>query len=376
MLEALQQQNFNIESIQQLQQLRAIVGTQPAIASESTGISSMLAFRIWTIGLPATIIAFLVATPFVKGIVGVAKSNYQKKFGKPQVPERPLNLHNNALKEVKKLGKSAERINDDKFTSEKFKLLIKIKVNVSKGIEGYPELNYKVELLRAAILAQKSFLKLEATEIRYRSRKQQEFYQYVTEHLEDEIDKVAFAEKIKQKREEILPLINSAQGKEAIESYAKEIDALSKHELGLKLLALFKKFELKDFSIIKDVSDVVEGLRGCDLTTPKNLIATVKEYYDLFQKIAPILGISQEEQSAGTYARILQVVALIHRHGKAYLQFKELITVLRKWEHSHETVTTIREQFSPQEYSLPSEFKEDIPGKSTYQKYAEYLADL
>ena len=77
MLVALQQQDLNID-LQQLKQLRAIVGTQPAIASESGKMSSTLAFRIWTIGLPVTILTFLVATPFVKGIVGVAKKKYQK----------------------------------------------------------------------------------------------------------------------------------------------------------------------------------------------------------------------------------------------------------------------------------------------------------
>ena len=66
MLEALQQQELNIESLSQLKQLRKIVGTQPAIATESTGISSPLAFRLLTIGLPATLLVFLIATPFVK----------------------------------------------------------------------------------------------------------------------------------------------------------------------------------------------------------------------------------------------------------------------------------------------------------------------
>ncbi len=46
-------------------------------------------------------------------------------------------------------------------------------INVAKKTEGYPELNNSVELLKAAIIAQKSFLKLESTELRYRSRKQQ-----------------------------------------------------------------------------------------------------------------------------------------------------------------------------------------------------------
>ena len=255
-------------------------------------------------------------------------------------------------------------------------MLIDFQVNVSKGIEGFKELNYKVELLRAAIIAQKSFLQLEATELRYRSRKQQEFYQYIAENLEEDIDKEDFAKKIKKKQTEILPLINTEEGREAIHSYSREINEISKYELGLKLLALFKKHDLKDFSIIREISQVVEGLQGYELLEPKRLVITVKEYYDIFKKIAPILDIDPEESSAAIYARVLQIVGLFYRHGDAYRQFRELIRLLHKWEQPYETVTTIREQFSPREHTIPKEFGQAIPGINTHEKYAEYLETL
>ncbi|MGL5075612.1 MAG: hypothetical protein ACRDBG_07180, partial [Waterburya sp.] len=317
-----------------------------------------------------------VATPLLKGVIGVFLSNFQQKFGKPQIPERSLNLHNDAFKEIKIIGKQVEKVNDEKFTSEEFRLLLQIKIDIAKGTEGYQELNYQVELLKAAIIAQKSFLKLEATELRYRSRKQQEFYQYIAEHLEAEIAKEEFAKKIKKKQTEILPLINTEEGREAINSYAQEINVISKHELGLKLLALFKKYDLQDFSIIKQIADAIEGLQGHDLMSPKRLVAYVREYYDLFDKIAPILGISKNDHSHATYARILQVIGLNNRHGGAFIEFKELVRLLQKWERPYGTITMMREQFSSQEYQIPSEFQQDIPGTSIYQKYAQYLAAL
>ncbi len=318
----------------------------------------------------------MLAIPLLKGIIGVFLSNFQQKFGKPQIPERSLNLHNDAFKEIKIIGKQVEKVNDEKFTSEEFKLLLQIKIDIAKGTEGYQELNYQVELLKAAIIAQKSFLKLESTELRYRSRKQQEFCQYIAEHLEAEIDKEEFAKKIKKKQIEILPLINTEEGREAINSYAQEINAISQHELGLKLLALFKKYDLQDFSIIKQIADAIEGLQGYDLLSPKRLVAYVREYYDLFDKIAPILGISKNDNSHATYARILQLIGLNNRHGGAYLEFKELVRLLQKWERPYGTITMVREQFSPQEYQIPSEFQQEIPGTSIYKKYAQYLADL
>ena len=50
-----------------------------------------IAFRILTVGLPATILVFLIGKPIVRGILGVFKSNYQENFGKPKVPEGSLN---------------------------------------------------------------------------------------------------------------------------------------------------------------------------------------------------------------------------------------------------------------------------------------------
>ena len=376
MLEALQQQDLNIESLSQLKQLRKIVGTQPAIATESTGISSPLAFRLLTIGLPATLLVFLIVTPFVKGIVGVAKSNYQEKYGKSPVPEGSVSLHNRALKEITLIGNKAEKINNDKFGSEEFLLLVRIKINMSKEAEGYQGLGKCVDLMQAAIIAQKSFLRLEQTELRYRSRKQQQFYQYVADNLEEDLDKEAFAEKINQKQAEILPSITTEEGKAAIATYVKEINILSKYKLGLKLLALFKQYELKDFSILKRISDVLEGLQGADLISSNNLISPVLENYESFEKLGPILGISEAESTPKAYAKILQVMGLTDRHGKAYLEFEQLVELLKKWEQPYKTISMIRNEYTQDKYTIPPEFKEDIPGTSTYQKYAEYLADL
>ena len=61
----------------------------------------------------------------------------------------------------------------------------------------------------------------------------------------------------------------------------------------IKLLALFKKYELKDFSVLKTVSDVVESLQAKELLSPKDLVSSVLENYDAFEKLGPILGISE-----------------------------------------------------------------------------------
>ena len=380
-LETLQKKNIDIESAEKLQKIQKLVNTgnpRSAVAQpdSSDKLSATTAFRIFTIGIPATILVFFVATPFVKGTFGVVKDNVDEKFGKPKVPEGSITLHNKALQEITAIGNKAEKINDDKFGNEEFRLLLQIKIDIAKGTKDYKKFGYGVELLKAAIVAQKSFLKLESTELRYRSRKQQEFYRYVADNLKEDIDKEAFAKQVKKKQAEILPLINTEEGRSALESYIKEINNISKYELGLKLLALFKKYDLKDFSVLKKVSDVVERLQGQDLLSPKDLISLVLENYDAFEKLAPILDIPESELSPNIYARMLQFIGLENRHGKSYLQFKQLVELLKKWEKPYKTIKMVRKEYTSNKYQIPSEFEQQIPGKDVYQKYAEYLPDL
>ena len=381
MLQALRKQSINIETVDKLKKIKKIVNTEKSKSSNSKSddsdkLSATTAFRLFAVGIPATILIFLIVTPFVRGTFGVVKDNVDDKFGKPKVPEGSITLHNKALKEITLIGNKAEKINDDKFGSEEFKLLLQIKIDIIKKTEGYEKLGYGIELLKAAIVAQKSFLKLESTELRYRSRKQQEFYKYVADNLEEDIDKEAFAKKVRKKQAEILPLITTQEGRDALESYVKEISNISQYDLGLKLLALFKKYDLKDFSVLKKVSDVVESLQGQDLLSPKGLVSLVLENYDAFEKLAPILGISEAETSPTTYARILQVIGLENRHNKSYIQFKNLVELLKKWEKPYTTINMMRGEYTSEKYKIPTEFKQEIPGINVHEQYAKYLADL
>ncbi|MCC0178994.1 hypothetical protein I4641_18665 [Waterburya agarophytonicola K14] len=378
-IDALQKENINIESSEKLEKIKTIVNSGTSARSESSDsdkLSATTAFRMFTIGIPVTILVFLIATPFVKGTFGVVKSNVDEKFGKPKVPDGSITLHNKALAEITTIGTKAEKINDAKFGNEEFKLLIQIKIDIAKKTEGYEKLGYGVDLLQAAIIAQKSFLKLESTELRYRSRKQQQFYQYVADNLEENVDKEAFAKKVKKKQVEILPLITTEEGRDALESYIKEINNISKYDLGLKLLSLFKKYDLQDFSILKKISDVVERLQGEDLLSPKDLISLVLENYDAFEQLAPILDIPKSEVSPTTYARILQVIGLENRHGKSYIQFKQLVTLLKSWEKPFKTINMVRNEYTSHKYQVPEEFKQEISGLEVYNQYAKYLPDL
>jgi len=300
------------------------------------------------------------------------------KFGKPKVPEGSVFLHNRSFTKISDIALKAVKVNDEKFGAEEFLFYVKIKHNIRKGGEEYQQLNNRVELLRAAILAQKSFLRLEQTELRYRSRKQQEFYRFVADNISDSsdnIDKQVFNNKVKKKQAEILPLITTEEGRAALDSYVKEINVISQYDLGLKLLALFKQYELADFSILKTISDIVETLQAKDLLTAKNLVSLVIENYEVFEKLSPILSISKAESSPAVYARILQIIGLIERHADAYIKFGQLVELLKKWDKLHQSIAMVRQAYTSDKYTIPQEFKEKIPGLNVYQKYGKYLID-
>ena len=163
MLDALQDREFNVNSLKELSQIQKIVAISSHTVTESSDFSPTFAFRLLAIGVPATILMFLVGTPIIKGVYRVVTDEYQEKFGKPKVPEGSVTSHNKSFKEICLVGKKAEKINDEKFGNEEFLLLLSIKINISKGIEDYQRLNYGIEMLSAAIAARKSFLRLEQT---------------------------------------------------------------------------------------------------------------------------------------------------------------------------------------------------------------------
>ncbi|GAB4543555.1 MAG: hypothetical protein Tsb0014_37250 [Pleurocapsa sp.] len=306
---------------------------------------------------------------FNEGII----SDLQDKYGKPEVPEGSVFMHSRYLKELNKIATKAERLESEKFGDREFLLYVQIKKNIAQKTPEFKKLNESVELLRAGIAAQKSFLRLEQIELRFRSRKQQEFYQFVADNIDDNIDKQEFQNKVKKKLAKIIPLVNSDEGRDALQGYLKEVDFISRYEFGLKLLALFKKHQLSDYTILSKVSGVVDRLQGHELLAPKTLVSLVIEHYDVFEKLGLIIGISEAESHPETYAQILQLIGLISRHADSYQKFEQLLTLLKKWEKPYNSLMMIRSEYQPNEYRLPSEFKETPPGVNIYKKYAPHL---
>ena len=329
--------------------------------------SLILLFGIWFIPTFGYI-----SKKFIFGEEGIIE-DLQNKFGKPQVPEGTIFLHDRAFQDLEKIAYEVERLNSEKFSNKEFLLFVKIQQSIENKIEEYEALNNRAEILKVAIAAQSSFLRIEQTELRFRSRHQQEFYQFVVDSLNQDLDKAKFRDQIKRKLGEIIPLLNTEEGRNALQSYLKEIDKISKHKLGLRLLSLFKKYQLADFTILKKVSDIVEQFKGHDLLAANKLVSFVINDYEVFEKLGPIIGVSESESSPETYANILQHIGLISRHEKAYEKFQQLLEALKKWQEPYKNIEIIRQEYQSSEYRLPQEFLQEIPGLNIYKKYGKFL---
>jgi len=314
--------------------------------------------------------------------------------GQKEIDFETIELHKQALAELRVLAPIAKALDDAKFTTKEFKSFLEIKSNLAQGIGEYQGINNFIALLSAAINAKESFLKIEQIEIRYRSIKQQNFYDYVGELLgkafqknqgesivinpnkesEKKLTKEQFFQEVQKKLDEVIPKIKTEEGKNALESYQKVLEKLSedKESLGLKLLQLFKQYELKDFSILKTITDMVVYLQDKNIEKLNECLVLAKANTETFDKLAQIIGMPQAKRDVKTYAIMLQYTALSYKHQASYSQFARLVEVLQQWKKYYQSVVRIREEYPSREYKQPPEWNQDIPGEIVYQKYSDY----
>ena len=114
-------------------------------------------------------------------------------------------------------------------------------------------------------------------------------------------------------------------------------------------------------------------MQGHELLSPKTLVSLVIENYDTFEKLGPIIGVSEAESSPQAYAKILQYIGLINRHADSYRKFEQLVKTLKEWQKPKTLMMTVRREYKSSEYRLPDEFKTEIPGANIHKKYAQYL---
>ena len=112
--------------------------------------------------------------------------------------------------------------------------------------------------------------------------------------MTEDIELERFKEEVELKLEEILPRLKSDEGRIAVETYTKEVLKISQHPLGIKLLLLFKKYQLDDYSILRGVANTIGLLEAEDLLNLDALLLLVMVKYTIFEKLGPIIGVADD----------------------------------------------------------------------------------
>jgi hypothetical protein len=292
---------------------------------------------------------------------------------KPKVLESDEFLHQRNLDQLTAITAQAESIHGEKFGNNEFTTFIKIKSYIYRSMDEYAGLDHNIDMLTAAVSAQNSFLTIEGSESRHCSSTQQELYKLVNKLLREEIDPKELVQQANIKLAELLPLLKTEEGKVALQTYVQEIDKVSQNPLGLKLLLLFKQYNFDDFSTLRSVNNTIDKLGNEDLLNLDGLLVLVMVKYDIFEKLGPIIGVTEEHNRPETYAKMLQYVGLKAHHEESYQKFQDFLLLIKKWGTHYQTVINVRQKYNAKEYRLSKSFTATIPGIELYKKYKDIL---
>lgn len=305
---------------------------------------------------------------FVQWVQNIIKSRF-----KEEVPSATVGLYRDSFTQLKNISAIVRTIDNEKFSSKEFITFLMLNRQFESETGFFAGLKYSIELLRVALETKESFLKIEATETRYRSFSQQEFYSYVYDLLEKDLEVEEFQNAVQRELSDVIPKIKSDEGKAAIQSYVNELDIVCKDKLGLKLLFLFKQYSSNDFALLRTVADIADSFYEKDLDTLKEFRVVVQINVDIFLKLGQIIQVPPEKNEPETYAMILQYIALKNRHSKSFAQFQQLLGLLKEWQQYYASLLTILQEYPPEEYKQPPIFKEEIPALEIFHKYEEYV---
>ena len=350
-----------------------------------------------------------------------------------QVPNRLIEMHNQEIQRLLHLSNLVTQLDEQKFTGKEFLLLLKIKSFLVRDLPEYRGLAYSTKLLMAGIKVKNLFQAIEDIELHYRGLKQQELYNFVgtllvknsgedvyvkkikqrltkimpkttvknrkhiLENYKKALDNIAnyefslkllrflltqnltraeFIKSLENKVQEIMPQIQTKEGKEALESYAKTLKNLAEQELGLELLSLFKKYQLTDYWLLQDISEIINKFQLEKLDDSLPFFNKVKADLEIFTKLGKIIGVSEDMDKPEHYANILQYICLTYKYQEAFDHFKKLVVLLQEWQKRYQIIKNIRLECDKSNYRKPKEFNQDIPGLDIYNKYKVHLAYL
>jgi hypothetical protein len=303
-----------------------------------------------------------------KKLLGISLSGQPKT----NISEDSLFLHDRELQKLESLHQQMLGIDDERLSNQEFLSYAKIKYSIERGHDEHKNLQ---QLLQVGLISQNSFLKISQVEAQFFSSKQQELYRFIISQIHVEQGLESFKANIQGELDRILPLLNTEEGKLAMQSYLNEINKIASHEMGLQLFACFKERDLTDFSTLQTVAEITSTMSKQSLFNISIIHSMVLDKFHVFEKLGSVLGIPAEQNLPATHARILQFMGLQEKYANSFIKFKELLIVLQQWEKSYQSVVSIRQSFDPEKYKIPKEFNAQVAGGNIYKKYQSFLLE-
>ncbi|MGY6530606.1 MAG: hypothetical protein ACXITR_11845 [Cyanobacterium sp.] len=294
-----------------------------------------------------------------------------------KIPQEVVEHHEQVMSELKILTPIGRALDNPKFIEPEFVTFFNITNLFAQEIGEYQGLRNYVSLFRVAVEAQNTFLKIEQIELSHRSTKQQKLYQFVLRELEERLKPEEFIKQLNAEKELILPDIKTEEGKFAVNSYVQTLETIARQdELALKLLYLFKKYNLEDFSLLKTVSDMIDYLLTKNLQNFDEIVLFIQANREKFIKLSNIIEIPPEKTRDEDFARMFQYIALKKKYQDIYVQFQRLLELLTLWNNFYQTAKDIRSHYPLTEYDHPAEFEKAIPGEDLYFRYKNIINQL
>ncbi|MBE9174424.1 hypothetical protein IQ225_02225 [Synechocystis salina LEGE 06155] len=295
---------------------------------------------------------------------------------KETVPEEVLFAHHQAITEIAVFGKSIEILHKEDFLrNEEFCILVKLRYLLDNCIEEYAGINESIQLLKASIEAKDSFAIIDQTESRFRGGKQQQFYRFVEDLLTDFISTEDFQARLNNELQQTLTQIKTEEGQIALKNYTKQLQKLAERPFALKLLSLFKSYNLSDYSLLRQISELVQNLSKKDVRDYQSLKPLIITNYRTFESLGKIISLPPQQSNPDTFMRITQVLVLEYKYQLPFVQLANLLIVIKRWYQPYQNVIAIREQYPPHRYEQPPDFQAPIAGEAIFFKYKNWLTE-
>jgi len=294
---------------------------------------------------------------------------------KPKVSESDLFLYNKALNEIEKIAQQAISIDNEKFSQSEFVLFAKVQYCFNNDSGSYQGLKPYLKRLQSAFKAQQIYTTLSQIEMGCMGSKQQVFYDYCHQLLQQNLSGEALSHQVAIKLTEILTQVKTDTGKIHLESYAEAMNQLAPDPTAIAILNRFKGEQQGDYATMKTIVEVMNRFKEADVSDLRTVMHATMAYYDDFEILGEIIDLPEARRSPDTYARLLQYLALEKRHQLSFMQFQGLVNVLRQWYKPFRVLTSLRKLYPAEQFRQPGVFQFPIPGLALFKKHQNSLTD-